>query len=130
MSEKPPPYNPMHNSPPPAGPPPPYQPSPPPPIGFATAHSTTSTTYVSHPPGSSTFVSQPTTYGSIPVVVQPVRATDVIVIGGCPACRIGVLSEDFTLAGLCCAFWFFPIGILCCLAMRERRCSNCGAVFT
>ncbi|XP_068214209.1 membrane protein BRI3-like isoform X2 [Palaemon carinicauda] len=126
MAEKPPPYNPNVGYGPP-GPPPAYQPNPPvyppnppPHVGFATPPSTSSTT----------FVSQQTTYGSIPVVVQPVHATDVIIVGGCPACRVGVLNEDFTLAGLCCAFWFFPIGILCCLAMRERRCSNCGAIFS
>ncbi|KAK7072890.1 Integral membrane protein 2C [Halocaridina rubra] len=131
MDSKPPPYNPMVNSPspPPMGPPPPYQP---PvgtaPVGFVPLPSS-STTYI--PAASSTtFVTQQTSYGSIPVVVQPVRATDVIIVGGCPACRVGVLNEEFTLPGLCCAFWFFPIGILCCLAMRERRCSNCGAVFT
>ncbi|MCL4131687.1 UNVERIFIED_CONTAM: hypothetical protein GTU68_036919, partial [Idotea baltica] len=83
---------------------------------------TGSTTYIHH-------TTQPS-YGAIPVIVQPARASDVIVVGGCPACRVGVLHEDFTLAGLCCAFWFFPIGLLCCLAMRERRCSNCRAVFS
>ncbi|XP_047496821.1 brain protein I3-like [Penaeus chinensis] len=124
MDQKPPPYNPAM-SPPPSGPPPPYRPMTPPPpptqIGFIGATPGASTTIIT---------TQQPTYGSIPVVVQPVRGADVIVVGGCPACRVGVLSEDFTLAGLCCAFWFFPIGILCCLAMRERRCSNCGACFS
>ncbi|KAG7175201.1 brain protein I3-like [Homarus americanus] len=126
MSEKPPPYNPYVGPTPgpPMGPPPPYQQMPPapPPAGF----------FPTHPGSSSTTIitTQQPSYGAVPVVVNPVRATDVIVIGGCPACRVGVLNEDFTLAGLCCAFWFFPIGILCCLAMRERRCSNCGACFT
>lgn len=107
------------------GPPPPYQhPAPPTaPIGFTTA-----TVYPSNTGSTTIITSQQPSYGTVPVVVN--RAADVIVVGGCPACRVGVLSEDFTLAGLCCAFWFFPIGILCCLAMRERRCSNCGACFT
>lgn len=64
------------------GPPPPYQPMPPPqqaPIGFVSATSGTSTTIIT---------TQQPTYGSIPVVVQPVRGTDVIVVGGCPACRV------------------------------------------
>ncbi|XP_071546211.1 membrane protein BRI3-like [Panulirus ornatus] len=124
MSEKPPPYNPAAGPSPPMGPPPPYQqmPPPPPPVGFITTHPASSSTTI--------ITSQQPSYGAIPVVVNPVRAADVIVVGGCPACRVGVLDEDFTLAGLCCAFWFFPIGILCCLAMRERRCSNCGACFT
>ncbi|XP_045610644.2 membrane protein BRI3 [Procambarus clarkii] len=128
MSEKPPPYNPTaypSPGPPPAmGPPPPYQqlPPSPAPVGFVTTHPMSSSTTV--------ITSQQPSYGAIPVMVNPVRATDVIIVGGCPACRVGVLSEDFTLAGLCCAFWFFPVGILCCLAMRERRCSNCGACFS
>ena len=43
--------------------------------------------------------------------------------------QIGVLEDDFTCLGVCCAIFCFPIGILCCLAMRQRRCPNCGAVF-
>lgn len=61
------------------------------------------------------------------VYVQP--QPQIIIVGGCPACRVGVLEDDFTCLGVCCAILFFPIGILCCLAMRERRCPNCGAVF-
>jgi len=53
----------------------------------------------------------------------------VVVVGGCPACRVGVLEDDFTCLGVCCAIFFFPLGILCCLAMRQRRCPNCGSVF-
>ncbi|BFZ03119.1 hypothetical protein BsWGS_06158 [Bradybaena similaris] len=61
------------------------------------------------------------------VIVQPQQS--VVIVGGCPACRVGVLEEDFTCLGVLCAILFFPIGILCCLAMRQRRCANCGAVF-
>ncbi|KAK3782932.1 hypothetical protein RRG08_016311 [Elysia crispata] len=53
----------------------------------------------------------------------------VVLVGGCPSCRVGVLEDDFTCMGVLCAVLCFPIGILCCLAMRQRRCSNCGAVF-
>ncbi|XP_076458827.1 uncharacterized protein LOC143292438 [Babylonia areolata] len=62
------------------------------------------------------------------VTVQP-AAQRVVVVGGCPACRVGVLEDDFTCLGVLCAILFFPIGILCCLAMRQRRCAHCGAVF-
>ncbi|XP_025089500.1 brain protein I3-like [Pomacea canaliculata] len=61
------------------------------------------------------------------VTVQPQQR--VVVVGGCPACRVGVLEDDFTCLGVLCAILFFPIGILCCLAMRQRRCAHCGAVF-
>ncbi|KAL3284066.1 hypothetical protein HHI36_018234 [Cryptolaemus montrouzieri] len=59
------------------------------------------------------------------VMPQP----EVIIIGGCPACRIGVLEDNYGLCALCCAIVFFPAGILCCLLMKERRCSHCGAIF-
>lgn len=73
------------------------------------------TVYVSQPQGTYLHVHQPT--------------PSVIVIGGCPACRIGVLEDDYSCLGILCAILFFPIGILCCLAMRDRRCTNCGATF-
>ena len=50
-------------------------------------------------------------------------------MGNCPACQRGILRDEFTVAGLCCAILFFPIGILCCLAMTEKRCSSCGFLF-
>uniref|UniRef100_A0A8C1MWB4 Membrane protein BRI3 n=1 Tax=Cyprinus carpio TaxID=7962 RepID=A0A8C1MWB4_CYPCA len=64
-------------------------------------------------------------YTSTYTIVQP----SVVVVGGCPACRVGVLEEDFTCLGIMCAIFFFPLGILFCLALRQRRCPNCGATF-
>ncbi|XP_068142998.1 membrane protein BRI3 [Drosophila tropicalis] len=77
------------------------------------------------------------TYGAfettpVSVIVQPAPValpTEIIVIGGCPACRIGYLQDTYSALGLFCAIFFFPVGLLCCLAMREKRCSNCGTVF-
>lgn len=67
------------------------------------------------------------TYGSI---VQPaIVPTEIIVINGCPACRIGVLEDDYTCLGICCAIFCFPVGILCCLGLKNKRCTNCGAQF-
>lgn len=54
---------------------------------------------------------------------------DLRVVGGCPACRIGVLEENYPCCALCCAIVFFPAGILCCLCMRNRRCSHCHTEF-
>jgi len=55
----------------------------------------------------------------------PPPAQYVRVVGGCPKCG-GIMQEDFTCLGICCAVVFFPIGLLCCLLMKEKKCSNCG----
>lgn len=71
-------------------------------------------------------------YPQQPPVVQVIHhqtTPSVIVVGGCPACQVGVLEDDFSCLALCCAILFFPVGILCCLALKERRCTNCGAIF-
>nr|CAD7449981.1 unnamed protein product [Timema bartmani] len=65
-------------------------------------------------------------YGATTVTVQP---QEIIIVGACPACRIGVLEDDYTCLGIFCAIFFFPLGILCCLLLKNRRCSNCGAYF-
>jgi len=86
--------------------------------------------YQQGPPGYRPYPGQQPSYmqgTTTTVMVQP--QPSVIVVGGCPACRVGVLEDDFTCLGVCCAILFFPLGILCCLAMRQRRCPNCGAVF-
>ncbi|CAK8685247.1 uncharacterized protein LOC143452794 [Clavelina lepadiformis] len=57
------------------------------------------------------------------------QSIPVVVVGGCPACRVGVLEDDYTCLGVFCAICFFPIGLICCLAMKQRRCPNCGAIF-
>jgi len=66
------------------------------------------------------------TYGTTTITVHP---QEIIIVGACPACRVGVLEDDFTCLGIFCAIFFFPLGILCCLALKNRRCSNCGAYF-
>ena len=65
-------------------------------------------------------------YGTSTTIVVP---QDVVVVGACPACRVGYLEEDFTCLGIMCAILFFPLGILCCLLDRTKRCSNCGYRF-
>ncbi|XP_059835003.1 membrane protein BRI3 [Hemitrygon akajei] len=68
-------------------------------------------------------------YSNTYTIIQQPTAASVVVVGGCPACRVGVLEDDFTCLGVLCAIFFFPIGILFCLALRQRRCPNCGASF-
>ncbi|XP_055911542.1 brain protein I3 [Eupeodes corollae] len=62
---------------------------------------------------------------TVTVAVPP----QIAVIGGCPSCRIGYLEDSYSCLGLFCAIFFFPVGILCCLAMKNKRCSNCGTEF-
>lgn len=50
-------------------------------------------------------------------------------VNACPVCRIGVLEENYPCCALCCAIVFFPVGILCCCAMRNKRCSHCHFEF-
>eukprot|EP01122_Echinamoeba_exundans_P003949 TRINITY_DN13994_c0_g1_i1.p1 TRINITY_DN13994_c0_g1~~TRINITY_DN13994_c0_g1_i1.p1 ORF type:complete len:114 (+),score=19.74 TRINITY_DN13994_c0_g1_i1:105-446(+) len=63
-----------------------------------------------------------------PVMVQPVQPqTTVVVVGaGCPHCNRGVMQENFTCPGICLGILCFPIGLVCCFLMRERRCTACG----
>ncbi|KAL5290770.1 hypothetical protein ACFFRR_010254 [Megaselia abdita] len=66
------------------------------------------------------------THTSQRIAVVP---SEIIVIGGCPSCRIGFLEDYYSCLGILCAIAFFPIGILCCLGMKTKRCTNCGVEF-
>ncbi|XP_068618518.1 membrane protein BRI3 [Battus philenor] len=87
--------------------------------------------YPPPPPGYTPYATAPPTtafvpnYGATSIVITP----PIITVGACPACRVGILEDDFTCLGILCAILFFPLGIICCLAMKNRRCSNCGALF-
>ncbi|XP_035915247.1 uncharacterized protein LOC118513505 [Anopheles stephensi] len=78
--------------------------------------------------------------GTVPIIPQvtiqtgqPARSEiinqQIIVVNGCPVCRIGMLEDDYSCLGIFCAIFFFPLGILACLALRNRRCTNCGVQF-
>lgn len=61
--------------------------------------------------------------------VHVVQAPQVILRGNCPQCNVGYLHDDYGCFAIFLAIFFFPLGVLCCLAMREKRCSNCFARF-
>ncbi|XP_063588144.1 membrane protein BRI3-like [Penaeus indicus] len=103
----------------PAGPPPPYSAYQQPQYGFTA-------------PGSSVVVTQQQPQQQHVITTQPViTTTPVVVVAGatCPACRAGILRNEFTCCGIFLAICFFPLGLLCCFLMMERRCSNCGLAF-
>jgi hypothetical protein len=45
--------------------------------------------------------------------------------GNCPEGGNHFVVEKYTGCGICLAFCFFPIGILCCLGMAEKKCAKC-----
>ncbi|XP_030646009.1 membrane protein BRI3 [Chanos chanos] len=94
---------------------------PPPPYPYPDAQAA----YPAVPSNQAIPVSQQPNFSGTYTIIQP----SVVVVGGCPACRVGVLEDDFTCLGIMCAIFFFPLGILFCLALRQRRCPNCGATF-
>lgn len=55
--------------------------------------------------------------------------SDIRLVGGCSVCRIGVLEDNYPACAICCAIFFFPLGVLFCLALRNKRCSHCGVEF-
>lgn len=68
---------------------------------------------------------------------QPVQyvmspAPQVVVVNPamvCPGGGAHFITSDFSCCGIAMAIIFFPIGVLCCLAMREQRCAKCGMSF-
>ncbi|GAB6025725.1 hypothetical protein CHUAL_011709 [Chamberlinius hualienensis] len=71
----------------------------------------------------------PQPYPSYGTTVTVAPTAEIVIIGGCPICKCGILEKEFTLCGILCCILFFPIGLLCCIAMQRRRCSNCDASF-
>jgi hypothetical protein len=61
-----------------------------------------------------------------PYIATPATTIITAVQYGCPSCGCPNVVEDFSCLGVCLAIVFFPIGILCCLVMRDQRCANCG----
>ncbi len=62
-------------------------------------------------------------------IVSPPQTVVLVNGGGCPNCGVGYLRDDYGCFAIFLAIFFFPLGVLCCLAMREQRCSNCSARF-
>jgi len=77
-----------------------------------------------NPPPHQTVIHQhvPTTTAPQVIVVQQ----GPVATGNCPVCRQGNLYEEYSCCGICLAIFFFPIGLICCLLMKDKRCSHCG----
>ncbi|XP_078349161.1 uncharacterized protein LOC144634080 [Oculina patagonica] len=63
-----------------------------------------------------------------PIPVQPVPTTNVYARGICQACHREALQDEFTVLGICLAILFFPLGLICCFCLTEKRCTYCGTV--
>jgi len=77
------------------------------------------------------FVQQPGSSVHVVHTVQPTVVAPGYVgpAGNCPNCRAGILVQSYTFCGICLAICFFPLGVLCCLLMTEKKCTNCRATF-
>ncbi|XP_060552479.1 membrane protein BRI3-like [Ruditapes philippinarum] len=64
---------------------------------------------------------------NVVVVTQPQQ--QVVAVGGCRACGVGHVSDSFTALGIILAICFFPLGVLCCFLLMEKRCDRCGASY-
>ncbi len=65
----------------------------------------------------STHVQAPST------VSIPIGVPNICIAGGAH-----VLETEFTFCGLCCAVFFFPLGVLFCLCNPSKRCIKCGTL--
>jgi len=68
-------------------------------------------------------------YGYQPAVIAQQAPVVVVGSGGCPGGGAHFIVEEFTGCGICLAIFFFPLGVLCCLAMKEQRCAKCNQYF-
>ncbi|KAF0737879.1 hypothetical protein AaE_008890 [Aphanomyces astaci] len=66
---------------------------------------------------------QPQVLASAEFIVVPGQ-----VITASGHCAHAVQTNEFTCPGVLLGILFFPIGILCCLLLTERRCVHCGAI--
>ncbi|KAG0719046.1 Brain protein I3 [Chionoecetes opilio] len=85
-----------------------------------------------YPPQGQVMYPPPQTSSTTVVTGQPMVSAQPMVIvsgGNCPACRSGHLVNEFTFCGICLGICFFPLGVICCLLMRERKCASCRASF-
>jgi len=64
------------------------------------------------------------------VVVSPSTVAVTPMVVTADVCPVGggshVWSENYNPIAIFLAIFFFPLGILCCLAMREERCAKCN----
>ncbi len=67
-------------------------------------------------------------YASAPQAVHV--PTYVANVGPCAAGGGHEIREEFTACGLVCGILLFPIGLICCLTMKDRTCLRCGMKFS
>jgi len=81
--------------------------------------------YQQYPPQQAQYAAYP------PQPVSPYIATTAVTfIPAQHACANGhVINESFTVCGWLWLIFCFPVGLLCCLTMKDRRCMRCGGRF-
>merc|ERR1712136_64192 len=119
----------------PGGPPPPGFIPEPTPIHNSSGYPNQPQGYPNQPQG---YPNQPQGYPNQPILQQPsttiqvtpVPASTMIVLDGCPSCHVGILETKFPPCAILLAIFFFPLGLICCFAMMQRRCNRCQQVFS
>uniref|UniRef100_A0A8D9BM23 Membrane protein BRI3 n=1 Tax=Cacopsylla melanoneura TaxID=428564 RepID=A0A8D9BM23_9HEMI len=67
---------------------------------------------------------QPRFYGATYQIATP---REIFIIGRCPICGVGKVEEYYSCLGLTCAIFCFPLGLIPCLLLKDKICTNCGA---
>jgi len=52
-----------------------------------------------------------------------------LAVGPCAAGGGHEIVDEFTACGLVCGIVLFPVGLICCLTMKDRTCMQCGMKF-
>lgn len=47
----------------------------------------------------------------------------------CALCDVGILKNGYPFCAWLLCICCFPIGFLCCIPMRRKKCSNCGVTY-
>ncbi|KAJ3206063.1 hypothetical protein HDU67_008411 [Dinochytrium kinnereticum] len=59
-----------------------------------------------------------------PQVVMAVNSAEMCAAGG-----VHSIQDEFTCCGIAMAIIFFPIGLVCCFLMKDKKCIKCGSKF-
>lgn len=76
-----------------------------------------------------TAVNSPITYSSNQGenINETQQVTVIVQTGDCPQCK-GFMVTHYPCCAIFLAIIFFPIGLLCCICLTQRKCNSCGYI--